>query len=109
MNNNSQINLPLAWLASQSKRRTSQRLKVISAGLISALVVFGLALQSHAQTKYSVYCASGKIEVDMRSFEEMKSARGSDTCKLAEFNYLSDANSFAQKNFGGVGAKCSCK
>ena len=73
--------------------------------------LFGLALPPSAQssTKYSVYCANGKIEVDMRTAEQMKSARGSDVCQLGEFNYLSDAQSFAKKNFGGVGAKCSCR
>jgi hypothetical protein len=39
----------------------------------------------------------------------MRSARGSDTCMFSRFNYLSDAQSFAQKNFGGPGKKCSCR
>lgn len=79
--------------------------------LVIILLIFGASSLLHAQssTKYSVYCASGKIEVDMRSLEQMKSARGSDVCQFGQFDYLSDAQSFAKKNFGGVGASCSCK
>ncbi|MCW5772329.1 MAG: hypothetical protein KIT16_11880 [Rhodospirillaceae bacterium] len=62
-----------------------------------------------AQSHYYVYCANGKIEVDSRDPEQMRSARGSDTCMLSRFNYLSDAQSFARKNFNGVGARCACK
>jgi hypothetical protein len=62
-----------------------------------------------AQSAYYVYCAGGKIEVDGRSPEQMRSARGSDVCVLSRFGYLSDAQSFAQKNFGGPGKKCSCR
>jgi hypothetical protein len=58
---------------------------------------------------YFVYCANDKIEVDSRNFEQMKSARGSGICQLGSFDYLSDAQSFAQKNFGGPGGKCSCR
>ena len=79
--------------------------------VVMACAMVTLVLPSVAQssTRYSVYCANGKIEVDMRTPEQMKSARGSDVCQLGEFNYLSDAQSFAKKNFGGVGAKCSCR
>lgn len=62
-----------------------------------------------AQSHYYVYCANGKIEVDGRDPEQMRSARGSDTCMLSRFNYLSDAQNFARKNFRGIGARCSCK
>jgi len=83
----------------------------IAVAVVMACAMVTLVLPSVAQssTKYSVYCANGKIEVDMRTPEQMKSARGSDVCQLGEFNYLSDAQSFAKKNFGGVGAKCSCR
>ena len=45
----------------------------------------------------------------MRTFDQMKSARGSGICKFGEFPYLSDAMAFARKQFGGVGARCTCK
>ena len=88
-------------------------LKTLKFSLIIAVVlsvfVFASLSKSQSKTTYSVYCANGKIEVDMRDFEQMKNARGSDICKLGEFNYLSDAQSFAKKNFGGIGTACSCK
>ncbi len=58
---------------------------------------------------YFVHCANGKIEVDSRNLQQMKTARGSSVCQLGGFNFLSDAQSFAQKNFGGAGKTCSCK
>ena len=81
----------------------------VAVAMCCALFVLVLPPPAQSSTKYSVYCANGKIEVDMRTPEQMKSARGSDVCQLGEFNYLSDAQSFAKKNFGGVGAKCSCR
>jgi hypothetical protein len=84
---------------------------VITVAIVMTCALAYLLMPSVAQssTKYSVYCANGKIEVDMRTPEQMKNARGSDVCQFGEFNYLSDAQSFAKKNFGGVGAKCSCR
>ena len=68
------------------------------------------AQQSAAETShYYVYCANGRIEVDSRNPQQMRAARGSGVCMLGQFNYLSDAQSFAQKNFGGPGKKCSCR
>jgi hypothetical protein len=43
------------------------------------------------QTRYSVYCANEKIEMDSRTPQQMASARGSGTCRLQSFDYLSDA------------------
>ena len=77
--------------------------KLVLAALL-ALTPFA----AHA-SGYYVYCANSKIEVDSRDFAQMKSARGSGICQLGSFGYLSDAQSFAKKNFGGVGGKCSCR
>ncbi len=71
-----------------------------------------LAQQAAAQTStthYYVYCANNRIEVDSRNPDQMRSARGSGVCMLGQFNYLSDAQSFAQRNFGGAGRSCSCR
>lgn len=73
--------------------------------LTAALVLVSFTAQAQS---YFVYCASDKIEVDSRNFEQMKSARGTPICQMGSFNYLSDAQNFAQKNFGGPGKKCSC-
>ncbi|MCR4667326.1 MAG: hypothetical protein K5657_08565 [Desulfovibrio sp.] len=51
--------------------------------------------------KYYVYCANGKVEVDMRDPKQMKSARGPNTYVMSEFAYKSDADKFA-KQLGGT-------
>lgn len=67
------------------------------------------ALPALAQTRYTVYCANEKIEVDSRTPEQMANARGSGTCAFQSFGYLSDAQAFAERNFRGIGAPCSCR
>lgn len=67
------------------------------------------ALPAAAQTRYSVYCANNKIEVDSRTPEQMRSARGSGACLLQSFNFATDARDFARRNFGGEGSRCSCR
>ena len=63
-----------------------------------------------ALADYYVYCANGKIEVDSRNPEQMRIARGSGVCQMGpRFGFLSDAQSFAQRNFGGAGRTCSCR
>jgi len=74
----------------------------------AAFAVMAMPFAAHAESYY-VYCANNKIEVDSRDPAQMKSARGSGICQLSSFNYRSDAESFAKKNFGGVGGKCACK
>lgn len=81
---------------------------------MSRLVVF-LALGSImvpgvAEAAYYVYCANGRIEVDSRNPDQMRSARGSGVCQMGpRFSYLSDAQGFAERNFGGAGRSCSCR
>ncbi len=72
------------------------------------MVTLFASTTSYSGTKYSVYCANDKIEVDSRDFAQMKSARGSNTCFVKQFDYSSDADSFAKKA-GGKGASCKCK
>lgn len=69
----------------------------------------GAPTVQQVQSHYYVYCANGKIEVDGRDPDQMRIARGSGVCTLQRFGFLSDAQSFAQKNFGGAGKKCSCR
>lgn len=58
---------------------------------------FGASAQAGpTKTYYTVYCANGKIEVDMRDPEQMKSARGSNTFPLRQFEYRGDAENFAK-------------
>lgn len=86
----------------------------------SLFIVFVLALllgvisiaNSHTRlpktdSKYRVFCANGKLEVEQRTLEQEKNARGSSVCQLAEFDYLSDADKYAE-NHGGKGSDCKC-
>jgi hypothetical protein len=81
-------------------------MRVRFALLAPALLALGWATQAAAET--GVYCADDRIEVDDRSLEQMKDARGSDVCQLGQFDYVSDADDFAEENFGGEGAACTC-
>lgn len=69
-----------------------------------ALVAFASSAQAEG---YGVFCAGGKIEVDGRSEDQMRSQRGA--CQFARFSFRMDAESFAKKNFGKIGATCSCR
>jgi len=57
--------------------------------------------------KYRVFCANNKLEVEQRTVEQEKNARGSNVCLLAEFDYVSDADKYAE-NHGGKGSDCKC-
>ncbi len=75
-----------------------------------AIVLAGLLLPSVAQAQaggYGVFCASGKIEIDSRSADQMRSQRGA--CQFARFPFRMDAEGFVKRNFGRVGASCSCR
>lgn len=60
-----------------------------------------------ADSKYRVFCANNKIEVEQRTLEQQKNARGSNVCMLSEFDTLSDAEKSAEEK-GGKGAECKC-
>ena len=57
---------------------------------------------------YRVFCANGKVEVEQRTLEQEKNARGSNVCALAEFDTLSDAEKYAEDH-GGKGSDCRCQ
>jgi hypothetical protein len=59
-------------------------------------------------SKYRVFCADNKIEVEQRTVEQEKNARGSNVCMLAEFDYASDADKYATEH-GGKGSECKCQ
>jgi hypothetical protein len=74
--------------------------------LLSAALVL-VASAAVAQTRYTVYCANNRIEVDSRDDKQMRSARGSGICSFGNFGFRMDAEKHS-KQFGGVGGKCSC-
>ena len=78
--------------------------------ILKALAVAVLFAPSVALADYYVYCANNRIEVDGRNPDQMRGARGSGVCQMGpKFGFLSDAQSFAQRNFGGAGRACSCR
>ena len=80
-------------------------------GALQGLSVFVVMAVANApatpDTKYRVFCTNNKIEVEQRTLEQQKNARGSNVCVLAEFDYLSDADKDAEKR-GGKGSDCKC-
>ncbi|MGP1517242.1 MAG: hypothetical protein ACTTJV_06440 [Ottowia sp.] len=82
-------------------KKSAPALFIAVCALFSAVAFAGPV----APAKYTVYCANGKIEVDMRNLESMRSARGRDTYALREFTHISDARKFAA-NMGGIGSAC---
>jgi len=75
---------------------------------MSVFVVIALANgPTTPDSKYRVFCANDKIEVEQRTLEQQKNARGSNVCMLAEFDYASDADKYAEGK-GGKGSDCKC-
>lgn len=87
------------------RTRTKVMIAIGFAMMLGAAAVHGTV---QAAAGYRVYCAKGKIEVDSRSLEQMKRARGDDVCLLREFPTLEAAESFAEAK-GGKGAPCDCR
>lgn len=79
--------------------------------VLLAVIVGGFLMAPVAAfASYYVYCANSRIEVDSRDPNQMRIARGSGVCQMGPaFGFLSDAQSFAQRNFGGAGRTCSCR
>ncbi len=81
---------------------------VLVLGIVALALVGAMSGPRAATSHYYVYCANGRIEVDGRSPEQMRIARGSDVCVLGSFGFLSSAQDFARQNFGGEGRPCTC-
>ncbi len=78
--------------------------------VFAAIAAAALLAPAAALADYYVYCANNRIEVDSRNPDQMRSARGSGTCQMGpKFGFLSSAQDFARNNFGGAGARCSCR
>ena len=93
-------------------KRAISVLSLSGISLVLLLVmVFGMptkaSTNSTVDSKYRVFCANSKIEVEQRTLEQQKNARGSSVCILGEFDYLSDAEKHAE-SLGGKGADCKC-
>ncbi|MFL6227818.1 MAG: hypothetical protein ACJ741_03455 [Pyrinomonadaceae bacterium] len=76
--------------------------------LLIALTAAVAAAGRFDDSKYRVFCANSKVEVEQRTLDQEKNARGSSVCVLAEFDTLSDAEKYAE-NHGGKGSDCNCR
>ena len=77
--------------------------------MLLALVLLGTTA-APAFASYFVYCDRGRISVDSRDNNQMRIARGSSFCQMGpQFSTRSGAQDFARRNFGSIGANCSCR
>lgn len=80
----------------------------IPAALISLLLVWWtVPAKAQSTESYGVFCARGRVVIDSRSEDQMRSNQGA--CQFRRFGSRSSADSFARSNFGGVGGSCSCR
>lgn len=90
------------------KKLPFELIAVLLIAFATVLTAPAIALNNlNVDSKYRVFCANNKIEVEQRTLEQQKNARGSNVCALAEFDYLSDAEKYAEGK-GGKGADCKC-
>lgn len=76
--------------------------------IVTLVVALGCLAPAAALADYYAYCVRGRIQVDQRSPDEMRSQLGA--CPMSQgFSTRSDAENFARRNFGGVGGSCSCR
>ncbi len=78
--------------------------------LLGAVAAGAVLAPVAAWANYWVYCDNGRIAVESRSPQQMQIARGSSACQIGPtFSFASDAQNFAERNFGGIGRACSCR
>jgi hypothetical protein len=97
-----------ASLAGESHMRKALALAAACGLSLPAVPAFTMPAAAYEVEHYYVYCADDRIEVSFWDIAQMMVRRGSDVCQFASYTSYSDALSFAQKNFGGEGASCSC-
>jgi hypothetical protein len=90
------------------KKARTAALKFCAILLLAPSVALVTASGRLVDSRYRVFCANGKVEVEQRTLEQEKNARGSNVCVLAEFDTLSDADKYAE-NHGGKGSDCNCR
>jgi hypothetical protein len=89
-------------------RKVRKAVLGLSAFLLIALAAAVASAGRLDDSKYRVFCANNKVEVEQRTLEQEKNARGSNVCVLAVFDTLSDAEKYAEDH-GGKGSDCNCR
>jgi hypothetical protein len=69
-----------------------------------------LLIMPPAWADYWVYCFHSKIRIESRPPADVgRSYVASSLCTLGSFMHVSDARSFAMKNWKGEGQSCACR
>ncbi len=83
----------------------------IASGIALASIVSlcGMAADAHARpgADFGVFCVRGRLALDQRRIEELKTAHGDDVCRLDQDATEAGARSKIER-LGGVGASCTC-
>ena len=75
---------------------------------LAACALVGASQAVAAETLVKLYCAAKVVQVDERTFADMKKAFGPDVCTFGEFSTRQAAEKHSEV-FGGLGAKCTCR
>ena len=78
---------------------------------VGALALLGAGmLPGAALADYWVYCIHGRVRIESRPPADVgRSYIASSICAFQSFVHISDARSFAQRNWRGEGQACSCR
>ncbi len=95
---------------SRMTRGNLRRVLCRGAQRIAAASCASLLIVGPAWADYWVYCIHGKIRIESRPPADVgRSYIASSLCTLGSFRHVSDARSFAQKNWKGEGQNCACR
>lgn len=83
----------------------------IAAGIVLAgtLLLPGMTADANPRigADFGVFCVRGRLALDQRRIEELKTAHGDDVCRLDQDATEAGARSKVDR-LGGVGASCTC-
>ncbi len=80
------------------------------ARIIAAVSCASLLGVAPAAADYWVYCIHSRIRIESRPPADVgRSYIATSLCTLGSFRHVSDARSFATKNWRGEGQSCACR
>lgn len=83
----------------------------IATGIALAFALFlpGTALQAYPRigTDFGVFCVRGRLTLEQRGIEELKTTHGDDVCRLDQDATEVGARAKIER-LGGLGASCTC-
>lgn len=83
----------------------------IAAGMVVAGTLFLSGMTADADSyigaDFGVFCVRGRLVLDQRRIEELKSVHGDDVCRLDQDATEAGARAKVER-LGGIGASCTC-